>query len=182
MRALKALRRQRRDQRPATGAVKLAQTEGALSGKLITQAEGIGKSYHGRAVVRDFSVRIRRGSRVGVVGPNGAGKTTLINMLTGQLAPDSGAVRLGAKLQMITLDQRRESLDAAWTLSDALTGGEGDTVFIEGRPRHVIGYMKDFLFTPEQARAPIGALSGGERGRLMLARALARPSNLELIS
>ena len=178
LRALKALRRQRRDQRPATGAVKLAQTEGALSGKLITEAEGIGKSYHGRAVVRDFSVRIRRGSRIGVVGPNGAGKTTLINMLTGQLAPDSGTVRLGAKLQMITLDQRRESLDAAWTLSDALTGGAGDTVFIEGRPRHVIGYMKDFLFTPEQARAPIGALSGGERGRLMLARALARPSNL----
>ena len=178
LRALRALRREKRDQRPATGAVKLAQTAGALSGKLIAEAVRIGKSYGGRALVKDLSMRIKRGSRLGVVGPNGVGKTTLINMLTGALAPDTGTVRLGANLDMITLDQRRESLDPAWTLTEALTGGEGDTVMVQGKPRHVIGYMKDFLFTADQARTPIAALSGGERGRLMLARALARPSNL----
>ncbi|MCH7555241.1 MAG: ABC-F family ATP-binding cassette domain-containing protein, partial [Proteobacteria bacterium] len=126
LRALRALRREKRDQRPATGTVKLAQTEGALSGKLIADAEGIGKSYGGRALVKDFSIRIKRGSRLGVVGPNGAGKTTLLNMLTGLLAPDTGAVRLGANLEMITLDQRRESLDPRQTLAHALTGGEGE--------------------------------------------------------
>jgi len=178
LRALRALRRERRDQRPATGAVKLAQTEGAVSGKLIAEAVSIGKSYGGRALVKDLSMRIRRGSRLGVVGSNGVGKTTLINMLTGALAPDTGTVRLGANLDMITLDQRRESLDPAWTLSEALTGGEDNTVMVQGKPRHVIGYMKDFLFTADQARTPLAALSGGERGRLMLARALARPSNL----
>ena len=178
LRALRALRRERLDQRPATGAVKLAQTEGAVSGKLIAEATRIGKSYGDRALVKDLSMRIRRGSRLGVVGPNGVGKTTLINMLTGALAPDTGTVRRGANLDMITLDQRRESLDPHQTLSEALTGGEGDTVMVRGKPRHVIGYMKDFLFTADQARTPIAALSGGERGRLMLARALARPSNL----
>ena len=178
LRALQALRRQRRDQRPASGAVKLIQTEAAVSGKLIVEAEEIGKSYGELTVVKDFSLRIKRGSRVGLVGPNAVGKTTLLHMLTGILAPDTGTVRLGANVEMITLDQHRESLDPAWTLTEALTGGKGDTVFIEGQPRHVIGYMKDFLFTPNQARTPIGALSGGERGRLMLARALARPSNL----
>ena len=178
LRALQALRKKRRDQRPASGAVKLTQTEGMVSGKLIAEAVGIGKTYGGRAVVKDFSIRLRRHSRVAVVGPNGAGKTTLLHLLTGQLAPDTGTVRLGARLEMATLDQRRESLDLSATLTQALTGGEGDTVFVLGRPRHVIGYMKDFLFTPDQARTPVGALSGGERGRLMLARALARPSNL----
>ena len=181
LRALKALRQQRSDQRPALGSVKLAQSQGALSGKLIAEAEEIGKSYDGRAVVADFSLRIKRGSRIGIVGPNGAGKTTLLNLLTGQLAPDTGSIRLGANLDMVTLDQRRESLDPAWTLTEALTGGKGDTVMVEGKPRHVIGYMKDFLFTSDQARTPISALSGGERGRLMLARALARPSNLMVL-
>jgi ATP-binding cassette subfamily F protein uup len=129
-------------------------------------------------VVRDFSLRIQRGDRLGIVGPNGAGKTTLINLMTGVLPPDKGTVRLGTNLQMVTLDQRRESLDPVSTLSEVLTGGRGDTVTVAGQPRHVVGYMKDFLFAPEQARTPVGALSGGERGRLMLARALARPSNL----
>ena len=178
LRALRVLRREKRDQRPSTGAVKLSQTEGAVSGKLIAEAKGIGKSYDGRALIKDLSIRIKRGSRLGVVGPNGVGKTTLINLLTGALAPDTGTVRLGANLDMITLDQRRESLDPHQTLSEALTGGEGDTLMVQGKSRHVIGYMKDFLFTADQARTPIAALSGGERGRLMLARALARPSNL----
>ena len=119
-----------------------------------------------------------RGDRIGIVGPNGSGKTTLVSLLTGALAPDSGEVRLGANLEMATLEQGRESLDPNWTLAEALTGGRGDTVSVGGKHKHVVGYMKDFLFAPEQARTPLRVLSGGERGRLMLARALAKPSNL----
>ena len=129
-------------------------------------------------MVADFSIRIERGDRIGIVGPNGSGKTTLVNLLIGALAPDSGTVRLGANLQMATLDQRRESLNPDWTVAEALTGGGGDTVMIGGQARHVVGYMRDFLFAPEQARTPLRVLSGGERGRLMLARALAKPSNV----
>jgi ATP-binding cassette subfamily F protein uup len=177
LRALHVLRAERRDQVAFTGNVKLTTTEGARAGKLAIEAKSIAKSYDGPSLVKDFSIRIQRGERIGILGPNGAGKTTLLNMLTGALAPDSGSVRLGTNLQMVTLDQRRESLDPDCTLSDALTGG-GNTVDVGGETRHVIGYMKDFLFKPEQARTPVGVLSGGERGRLMLARALARPSNL----
>ena len=153
-------------------------TAGDVSGKLVAEAKDISKAFGGPPVVRDFSLRIQRGDRLGIVGPNGAGKTTLINLLTGVLPPDTGTVRLGTNLQMVTLDQRRESLDPTSTLAEVLTGGRGDTVTVAGQSRHVVGYMKDFLFAPEQARTPVGALSGGERGRLMLARALARPSNL----
>ena len=178
LRALFDLRQQRRDQRQLAGVVKMAVSEGELSGKLVGEAKGLGKSYGGVSVVKDFSTRIQRGDRIGLVGPNGAGKTTLLNMLTGTLAPDEGSMRLGVNLQMVSLDQRRESLDLDCTLSDALTGGSGDSVTVGGKPRHVIGYMKDFLFTPNQAKSPISALSGGERGRLMLARAFATDSNL----
>ena len=178
LRVLETMRKQRREQRRAPGAVKLTVTEGDLSGKLVAEAKGICKSYGGPAIVDDVSLRIQRGDRLGIVGPNGAGKTTLLELMTGTLAPDAGTVRLGANLRMVSLDQRRESLDPAWTLNEALTGGAGDTVHVAGKPKHVIGYMKDFLFAPEQARTPVGALSGGERGRLTLARALARPSNL----
>jgi ABC transport system ATP-binding/permease protein len=178
LRALHELRRQRREQRGPAGAVRMTVTEAQTSGKLVIEAEGISKSYGGGPVVENFSTRIARGDRVGIVGPNGAGKTTLINMLTGALQPDAGTVKLGASLEIASLDQRRASLDPAWTLREALTGGSGDTVEVGGRAKHVVAYMKDFLFTPEQTNTPIGTLSGGERGRLMLARALSQPSNL----
>ena len=142
------------------------------------EAKGISKSYGAVPVVTDFSTRIMRGDRIGIVGPNGIGKTTLVNLLTGTLAADEGTVRLGANLQMASLDQHRESLDPDWTVSEALTGGSGDTVMIGAQARHVVGYMRDFLFAPEQARTPLQVLSGGERGRLMLARALTKPSNI----
>jgi ATP-binding cassette subfamily F protein uup len=175
---LHALRKQRRERRAALGAVRLEIARGELSGQLVVVAEDVSKGYGDRAIVRDFSTRILRGDRVGIVGPNGAGKTTLLNLLTGALAPDSGEIRLGTNLAQVTLDQRREMLDPALTLSQTLTGGAGDQVEVGGQRRHVIGYMKDFLFGPEQANTPVGVLSGGERGRLTLARAFARPSNL----
>ena len=175
---LKALRQKRRDARRAAGTVALSAAEADRSGALVIEANGISKSYGGPPVVADFSTRILRGDRIGIVGPNGSGKTTLVNLLTGALAPDGGSVRLGANLQMATLDQRRESLDPGWTVNEALTGGRGDTVMVGGRAKHVVGYMRDFLFAPEQARTPLRVLSGGERGRLMLARALAKPSNV----
>jgi ATP-binding cassette subfamily F protein uup len=149
-----------------------------LSSRLVAVARGISKSYGGRPVVRDFSARIMRGDRVGIVGPNGAGKTTLLNLLTGALMPDIGEVRLGTNLAPVILDQRRETLDPEQSLTEALTGGSVDTVTVGGQSRHVIGYMKDFLFRPDQARTPVSVLSGGERARLTLARAFARPSNL----
>jgi len=175
---LHGLREQRRTARQAVGSVKLEASEAQASGKLVIEAVNIAKAYDGRPVVKDFSLRVARGDCIGIVGPNGAGKTTLINMLTGALKPDSGKVKLGATLEMVTLDQRRESLDPATPLGDALTGGGSDQVMVGGTPRHVISYMKDFLFQPIQRGTAVGALSGGERGRLMLARALAKPSNL----
>jgi ATP-binding cassette subfamily F protein uup len=178
LRALNALRSERRDRRRAPGSAAMAASEAELSGKLVAELKGVSKTFAGRPIVRDLGLRVQRGDRLGIIGPNGAGKTTLLNLITGTLAPDEGSVRLGANLQMVTLDQRRESLDPATSLTEALTGGRGETVSVAGQSRHVIGYMKDFLFTPEQARTPIGALSGGERGRLMLARAFAKPSNL----
>ncbi|HEY8162948.1 MAG TPA: ATP-binding cassette domain-containing protein [Methylocystis sp.] len=175
---LHTLRAERRNRVMPTGEVRLEASEANLSGKLVIEAIKIGKSYGDRVIVENFTTRVLRGDRLGIVGANGAGKTTLINLLTGALPPDSGKVRLGAGLEMATLDQSRASLKPETTLQDALTGGGSDTIEINGERRHVVGYMKDFLFKPEQARTPIGKLSGGERGRLMLARALAKPSNL----
>ena len=178
---LHRLRARRREARQTQGPLRLDAAEAALSGRLVILAEGIGKSFDGRTVVRDLSTRVMRGDRIGIIGANGAGKTTLLKLLTGELAPDQGEVRLGTNLAQVTLDQRREALDPMQTLSDALTGGSGDTVLVNGQRRHVIGYMKDFLFTPGQAGTPVGVLSGGERGRLMLARAFAQPSNLMVL-
>ena len=172
------MRKERREARRVQGEVKMTSSEAAASGKLVIEAENVSKAYGARTIVKDFSIRVARGDRLGVIGANGAGKTTLVNVMTGNLAPDSGTIRLGAGLEMATLDQRRASLEPTTTLVDALTGGGSDFVAVNGQRKHVIGYMKDFLFGPEQARTPIGKLSGGERGRLMLARALAQPSNL----
>jgi ATP-binding cassette subfamily F protein uup len=175
---LAQLRKDFREHRGAQGTVKIAVSEADLSGKLVVEAERVTKSFGATPLVRDFSIRIQRGDRIGLVGPNGAGKTTLLKMLTGELAPDDGTITLGVNLAMATLDQRRESLDPSTSVRDTLTGGRGDSVFVAGQSRHVVGYMKDFLFSPEQAGTPVSALSGGERGRLTLARALAKPSNL----
>ncbi|WP_116653993.1 ABC-F family ATP-binding cassette domain-containing protein [Pelagibacterium sediminicola] len=175
---LSGLRQQVRDYRGPQGNVKLSVAEGKASGALVVEAENVSKAFGDRVIVRDFSTRIMRGARVGIVGPNGAGKTTLIRMLTGEMAPDRGTVRLGTRLEMAVLDQRRASLDPDMTLKDVLTGGGSDTLTINGEAKHVIGYMKEFLFTPEQARTAVGKLSGGERNRVTLARALSLPSNV----
>lgn len=174
---LQALREKHRSHRGAEGVATMAASDAAESGKLVIEAKGLAKSYDGLQVVKDFSARILRGDRVGLVGPNGAGKTTLINLLTGKLEPDEGSLRLGANLEIAILDQKR-ALDPQETLSHFLTDGRGDSVVVNGQERHVVSYMKDFLFKPEQARTPIRELSGGERARLVLARLLARPANL----
>jgi ATP-binding cassette subfamily F protein uup len=175
------LRRERREALRPTGVAAMAAQETKASGALVIDAERISKAYGDRPIVGDFSLRVMRRDRIGIVGANGAGKTTLINLLTGSLEPDSGAMRLGANVTMASLDQGRASLEPTTTLVDALTGGGSDYVTINGERRHVLGYVRDFLFPPEQARTPIGKLSGGERGRLMLARALAKPSNLMVL-
>ncbi|HVX34976.1 MAG TPA: ATP-binding cassette domain-containing protein [Hyphomicrobium sp.] len=178
VRELRAMRQEVRDRRYAVGTVRLDAAEGSLSGKLVVETSGVSKSYDGRDIVSDLDLRVMRGDRLGIVGPNGAGKTTLIKLLTGQIAPDNGTIRHGSNLEIVALDQRRDELNPNWTVSDALTGGRGDQVVINGKARHVASYMKDFLFLPEQRLSPIRVLSGGERARLMLARALAKPSNV----
>jgi ATP-binding cassette subfamily F protein uup len=179
--ALQALRQTRRERRHAAGKAVIQAALADKSGAMVIEAEKISKAFAAQPIVTDFSLRIMRGDRIGVVGPNGSGKTTLVKLITGALAPDGGQIRLGANLQMASLDQGRDSLDPSWTLSEALTDGRSDTVMIAGEARHVVGYMKDFLFAPEQARTPLRSLSGGERGRLMLARSLARPSNVLIL-
>ena len=175
---LHTLRERTRQAQGPQGGPRLAAAGADLSGRQVSVAHDISKSFGQRPIVRNFSTRVMRGDRVGIIGPNGAGKTTLLNMLIGLGKPDSGEVQIGSALQIASLDQRRDSLDPKRTLADTLTGGKGDTVEVNGQSRHVIGYMKDFLFAPEQARTPVGVLSGGERGRLTLAVALAKPSNL----
>ena len=176
--SLTALRQERSAQRQAGGNVKLDAVAANASGTLVIEALHARKCFGDKTVVRDFSMRVLRGDRIGVVGANGSGKSTLVNLLTGQLAPDSGEIRLGANLALAAIEQDRATLLPEMRLADVLTGGKGDTVKVSGQIRHVMSYMKDFLFTPEQARTPAGVLSGGERARLLLARTLAAPSNL----
>jgi ABC transport system ATP-binding/permease protein len=175
---LNNLRDGRRQELKQLGSVKMEAIEGAQSGTKIIDAKGVAKSFGDKQVIRDFNLRIHRGDRVGIVGPNGAGKTTLLNLLTGLATPDAGNVKMGTGLELARLDQNRAALHPEDSLANALTGGGGDTVFVGGKPRHVVSYMQDFLFTPAQARTPVRVLSGGERARLLLARLLALPSNL----
>ncbi len=181
LRRLGDLRQERSQQIKLAGRPPLEAETGTTSGRLVVEARQISKFWGERAIVRGFSTRILRGDRIGIIGPNGAGKTTLLRMLTGALAPDEGTVRLGTNLEPIYLDQRRASLDPERTLWATLTGGSGDQVMVRGMPRHVIGYLKDFLFDEGQALAPVGSLSGGERNRLTLAVALAKPSNFLIL-
>ena len=175
---LHSLRKERRDHVGALGNVKLEAASGDLSGKLVIEAKGISKSFGERVIVSRLDLLVLRGDRLGIVGPNGAGKTTLIKMLTGLLPPDAGMIRMGTNLQTVALDQSRQSLDPDMILADVITDNRGSSVTINGEVKHVVTYMKDFLFRPDQARLPVSVLSGGERGRLILARELAKPSNL----
>jgi ATP-binding cassette subfamily F protein uup len=144
----------------------------------VIEALGIAKSFGGRQIVESFSTRVLRGDRVGVIGPNGAGKTTLLKLLTGELPPDRGTVRLGTNLEIARFDQHRAQLDPDRSPWEILCPAGGDRVQVRGQWRHVVGYLRDFLFREEQARQPVRALSGGERNRLLLAKILAQPSNL----
>ncbi len=178
---LAALRQRKREHNKQSEAAKMGATDAGMSGRLVAVTENMSKSYGGRPIVKGLTMRLLRGDRLGIVGPNGAGKTTLLKLLTGRETPDAGSVKLGTNLNIITLDQQRAALDPKMTLADTLTGGKSDMVAVGDQQRHVIGYMKDFLFKPEQARTPVGTLSGGERGRLLLAAVLAKPSNLLIL-
>ncbi|WP_375670856.1 ABC-F family ATP-binding cassette domain-containing protein [Bartonella sp. SD1336NMGDW] len=177
---LKDLRQRHQTYKGQPGNALLTAAKSHDSGQLVLEAKKISKSYGDRIIVKDFSLRIQRGDRIGLVGPNGIGKTTLISALIGQEAVDSGTVRHGYNLSMALLDQQR-ILNEEETLAHYLTGGRGDTLVINGQERHVVSYMKDFLFSPEQARTPLKEFSGGERARLMLARLLSRPANFLIL-
>jgi ABC transport system ATP-binding/permease protein len=179
VRELADMRSQKRDARKVVGAVQLEASESEQhSGKRVFEALGMTKRFDDLTVVAPLTLRVGRGDRLGIIGPNGAGKTTLLKLLIGELEPDEGTIQRGTNLEMANLDQRRDSLTPETTLADALTGGKSDQVVVNGQARHVVTYMKDFLFQSEQARTPLRVLSGGERARVMLARALAKPSNL----
>ena len=175
---LASLRRQVSESRKVEGSVTLTVSEAGASGKLVAELSGVSKSYGREPVVESVSLRIHRGDRVGIVGPNGAGKTTLLGLITGVVAPDAGAIRIGTGLEIASLDQKRAALDPAMRVADTLTGGRGDYVTVAGQRRHVASYLEDFLFQGEQAMSPVKVLSGGERARLLLAKALAMPSNM----
>jgi ABC transport system ATP-binding/permease protein len=185
VRALADLRAERAAMIRRQGGAALALDAGSTSGKKVIEAKGISKTYGNLTILRDFSLRVLRGDRVAIVGPNGAGKTTLLRLLTGQEVPDFGTVELGTMLDIAVFDQSRAQLDPEANLWESLTGdpllgisGRSDQVMVRGQPRHVVGYLKDFLFDESQARAPVRALSGGERARLLLAKIMARTSNL----
>ena len=182
LRALHTLRDQRGKRQAAqidrNRKVALETDAGDVSGRLVIEATKISKAFDDMCVVKEFSTRIMRGDRVGILGPNGAGKTSILKLLTGELAPDSGTVRQGTTLEVAVFDQKVQQLDPERSVWDTLTDGRGDQVWVRGTPRHVVGYMKDFLFKENQAKTPIKALSGGERNRLLLAKILAKPANL----
>ncbi|KIC33503.1 elongation factor 3 [Leisingera sp. ANG-S5] len=185
VRALQDLKAERAGQIKRQGAAEMALEAGPKSGRKVIEAEGLSKAFGGKEIVRDFSLKVQRGDRVAFVGPNGAGKTTLLKMLLGMEDPDAGSVKLGTNLEIALFDQTRDQLDGDSTLWENLTAdpllgisGKADQVMVRGQPKHVVGYLKEFLFDERQARAPVRSLSGGEKARLLLARLMARSSNL----
>jgi ATP-binding cassette subfamily F protein uup len=178
VRALKQLRVERRDRREVIGQVDIRADEAVRSGKLVFEATQVGFDVGGTPLITDFSVRIMRGDRIGIIGPNGCGKSTLIKLLVGELEPARGSIYRGTSLKIAYFDQQRESLDPAASIMDNVTAGSGDMIEVGGRARHVSGYLRDFLFPPDRLLAPVAMLSGGERNRLMLAKLFAKPSNL----
>ena len=177
VRRLMAMRDERRARREVAGQVNFTLSSGGRSGQMVVEAEGISKAFDDHAVVRDFSARIMRGDRIGLVGPNGIGKSTLINILMGELPPDSGHLRFGTRLSKVYFDQRRAQLDPEATLWETLCPHGGDQVMVAGKPHHVVSYLADFLFPRQSIRAPVKTLSGGERNRLLLARLFTQPAN-----
>ncbi|WP_225071147.1 ATP-binding cassette domain-containing protein [Desulfuromonas sp. CSMB_57] len=177
LRALLQLREERRQRRERTGTARLQVQEAERSGRLVAELEEVSFAYGERPVVRDLSLTVLRGDRIGIIGPNGAGKTTLLRLLLGELTPQHGRVRHGTNLQVVYFDQLRDQLDPDLTVQQNLSGDQ-DTVLVAGRPRHVYGYLQDFLFTPDRARTPVRILSGGERNRLLLARLFTREANV----
>ena len=172
------LRQKKQDYKAVQGSMNATVVDAEKSGKLVIKADDICKSFDGQVIVDKFSTIVKRGNHIGIVGANGAGKSTLLKMLTGELEPDSGNIKLGKNLEILTLDQNRSGIKKDWTVKDALTDGAGDLVSIGDTTMHVIGYMKEFLFHPSQMRTPVTVLSGGELARLLLARGLRQPSNL----
>ncbi|HEY3659205.1 MAG TPA: ATP-binding cassette domain-containing protein [Steroidobacteraceae bacterium] len=178
VRALEQLRIQRRERRERIGQVDIRVQEAGPSGKLVFDAVNVTKVFGTAPLIADFSARIMRGDRIGIIGPNGCGKTTLIKLLVGELAPTEGTISRGTSLAPAYFDQQRDQLDPSKSIMDNVTGGSGETITIDGNARHVSSYLRDFLFPPERLHAPVSMLSGGERNRLLLARLFAKPSNL----
>ncbi len=188
VRALADLRAERGAQIRRQGTAALELESGTTSGKRVVEARGVGKAFGAKTIVQDFDLRIQRGDRIAFVGPNGVGKTTLLKMLTGEVSPDQGTIQLGTNLDIAVFDQSRAQLAPDATLWENLTGdplmsvsGASDQVMVRGTPKHVVAYLKDFLFDERQARAPVRSLSGGEKARLLLAKLMARPSNLLIL-
>jgi ATP-binding cassette subfamily F protein uup len=180
VKALEAMRRDRAARRDVSGQVRLTVDAADRSGHIVFDVEDVSIALGGKPVVRDFSTRITRGDRIGLIGPNGSGKTTLLRLLTGELRPDAGHVERGTNLDIVYFDQQREQLDPDRSVVDTVGDGN-DTVMVGGQPRHVHGYLRDFLFPPERAQSPVRALSGGERNRLLLARLFTKPANVLIL-
>ncbi len=181
LRRLGNLREERRNRPKTQNMTELKADTGKSSGRLVSELVDVSKRYGERVILEGFSTRLMRGDRVGIIGPNGAGKTTLLKIMSGDLAPDSGSVRVGTNLEPLVFDQNRDTLDPEATLWDTLCDSGGDSISVLGEPRHVVGYLRDFLFDAKQARSPVKSLSGGEKNRLLLAKHLARPSNLLIL-
>ena len=172
-----ALRAERAARRMQAGASRMTVDTAESTGKMVFEAKGVTKAYGGAVVIRDYSQRILRGDRVGLIGPNGSGKTTLLRLLVAELEPEEGTIRHGTRLEIAYFDQQREQLDPERSVADTINNGN-DTVIVNGQPKHVLGYLAEFLFPKERAQSPVKSLSGGERNRLLLARLFARPANV----